>query len=228
MPSANRRHHGSVSGSGGVHSTAAGSFTGGVEPAKKPSVDSGSSSDSETSTDDGSQHSIAPTSLLFTDVGFVEDKLQGHIMEDSRHSPDPITVDDINELVSEVGPQIYVKPHLVKIQKTEWLLSICQKTEWEEVGHQFIPLQNTPYDGCLTTLRRSTPCKTILKLFNVRIPECQHDSIYFLNQTKRADIARTIFALLDKEKAPFLVIGNLGFALATLLRCLRQFDEKMA
>ena len=117
MPSANRRHHGSVSGSGGVHSTAAGSSTGGVEPAKKRRVDSGTSTDSETSTDDGSQHSIAPISLFFTDVGFVEDKLQGHIMEDSRHSPDPVTMDDIDELVSEVGPEIYVKPQLVKTEK---------------------------------------------------------------------------------------------------------------
>ena len=47
-----------------------------------------------------------------------------------------------------------------------------------------------------------------------------------MNHTKRSDIARTIFVLLDKEKPPFLVIGNLGFALATLLRCLRQFDEE--
>ena len=229
MPSDNRCHQGSASGTGGVHSSAAGSSTGGVEPAKKPSVDSGSYyTDSETSSDDGSQHSIAPTSFLFTDVARVEQKLQGHIIEDTRHAPDTITMDDIDDVVSEVEPEIHNKPHLVRIQKTEWVLSFSEKTEWKEVGHEYIPLRNTLYDGCLTTLRRSTPRKAILKLFNVRIPECQHVSPYFVNQTQRADIAHTIFALLDKEKAPFLVIGNLGFALATLLRCLRQFDEKMA
>ena len=40
------------------------------------------------------------------------------------------------------------------------------------------------------------------------------------------DIAHTIFALLAKEKAPFIVIGNLGFALASCLRFLWQFEEK--
>ena len=46
-----------------------------------------------------------------------------------------------------------------------------------------------------------------------------------MNQANRADIAHTIFALLAKEKAPVIVIGNLGFAVASCLRFLLQFKE---
>ena len=282
MPQDNRSRHGSVSGSGGVRPSAAGSSTGRAEPARKRRVGSGTSADSETSSDhfsvagsstgranqlhrqplrpvkkrrvdtgastdsetlpagltlellltgastdsdDGSQHSIDSTRLFFTDVGFVENKLQGDIMEDSRHCPDRMTYDDIQELVSEVRPDIYVKPHLVKTQETEWLVVA---PDWEEVPpSQYIPLQNTPYDGCLMTLRRSTPRETSLKIFNVRIPECKPSSRYYVKPKNRPDIACTIFTLLNEEKAPCIVIGNLGFALATCLRSLRQFDEKM-
>ena len=282
MPQDNRSRHGSVSGSGGVRLSAAGSSTGRAEPARKRRVDSGTSADSETSSDhfsvagsstgranqlhrqpltpvkkrwvdtgastdsetlpagltlellltgastdsdDGSQHSIDSTRLFFTDVGFMETKLLGEIIEDSRHCPDKMTNDDINELVSEVRPDIYVKPHLVKTQETEWLVVA---PDWEEVPpSQYIPLQNTPYDGCLMTLRRSTSREISLKIFNVRIPECKSSSSYYVKPQKRPDMACTIFTLLNKEKAPCIVIGNLGFALATCLRGLQQFDEKM-
>ena len=100
--------------------------------------------------------------------------------------------------------------------------------DWEEVSREYVPLQKvnaslyTAYDGCLTTLRRLTPCKSILKLFLVRIPKCKQNSTrYCVNQANRADIAHAIFALLAKEKAPFIVIGNLGVALASCLRFLR-------
>jgi hypothetical protein len=266
MPQDNRSRHGSVSGSGGVRLSAAGSSTGRAEPArkrrvgsgtsadsetssdhfsvagsstgranqllrqpvtpvKKRRVDTGASTDSETSSDDGSQHSIDSTRLFFTDVGFVENKLQGEIIEDSRHCPDKMTNDDINELVSEVRPDIYVKPHRVRTRETEWDLVA---PDWQEVtSDQYIPLQNTPYDGCLMTLRRSTPREISLKIFNVRIPECKSSSSYYVKPQKRPDMACTIFTLLNKEKAPCIVIGNLGFALATCLRGLQQFDEKM-
>ncbi len=223
MPSANRLHHGNVSGSGGVHSTAAGSSTDGLEPKKEHSVYSGSSTVSETVTDDGSQHSIAPITILFIDVGDVEDQLKGHILEDERLDPDPNTMEDIEELVQEVRPGIYVKPRLVKCQETEW--HIGNQLDWEEVSQEFIPLQNTPYSGFMTTWRRLTPCNSIMNFFFVRIPECHRESIYYVNYNKRADIARNIFLLLDKAKPPFLVIGNLGFALATLIRFLQQFDD---
>ena len=47
-----------------------------------------------------------------------------------------------------------------------------------------------------------------------------------MSQANRAEIAHTIFALLAKEKAPFIVIGNLGFALASFMRYLLQFEEE--
>jgi hypothetical protein len=272
MPQDNRRRHGSVSASGGVRPSAAGSSTGRAEPARKRRVGSGTSAASETPADDSSQHCIMPstnrrrpgrfvgsggvhstaaefstggvkaakksrddfvtstdsetTCLLFTDVGVVEDTLHEHIKDDSRHFPDTVTLDDIEELVSEVGPEIYVKPDVVRTQGTRWMVSFSKKTDWEEVGSpEYISFPDTPYDGCLVTLRRSTPCDKILKLFNVRIPECHRHTPYSLNTKQQADIACTILTLLAKEKAPFIVIGNLGFALATCLRCLRLFDK---
>ena len=46
-----------------------------------------------------------------------------------------------------------------------------------------------------------------------------------MNQTHRRDIAYPIFELLAIEKAPCIVIGNLGFGLASCLRFLLQFEE---
>ena len=46
-----------------------------------------------------------------------------------------------------------------------------------------------------------------------------------MGQASRAAIAHTIFELLAKEKAPFIVIGNLGFAVSSCLRLLIQFEE---
>ena len=85
----------------------------------------------------------------------------------------------------------------------------------------------TAYDGCLTTLRRCAPCSYDLKLFFVKIPKCKNSSAgYCVSQTNREAIAHNMFALLAKEKAPCLVIGNLGFALASCLRLLTQFEIK--
>ena len=246
MPPANRGHHDSVSGSGGGHSSAAGSSTDRAELARKRRVDSGTSAASETPADSrrhpGSfvdrsaakksrDNSVTftdsdTTCLLFTDVGVVEDTLHEHIKDDPRHFPDPVTLDDIEELVSEVDPEIYVKPDVVRTQGTRWMMAFSKKADWEEVGiPEYISFPDTPYDGCLVTVRRSMPCDKIMKLFSVRIPECHRHTPYCLNPKQQADIACTILALLAKEKAPFIVIGNLGFALATCLRCLWLFDK---
>ena len=106
--------------------------------------------------------------------------------------------------------------------------------DWRKVSREYIPLQKddaklyTAYDGCLTTLRRLTPCKQQeLKLFLVRIPKCKQDSTFYcVNQDDRADIANNIFAVLAKEKAPCIVIGNLGFAIASLMSYLLQFQRE--
>ena len=45
-------------------------------------------------------------------------------------------------------------------------------------------------------------------------PEMQPKNFY-VNQADQADIARTIFDVLTDEQAPCIVIGNLGFALAS-------------
>jgi len=240
MDSAKKHRGGSGSGSGGVHSTAAGSSTGGgrqhstataMEPAKKRRVDSGTSTAAGPSTGGGSQQSNATTSLLFADAGLVHDNLKDHLMAGSRQAPDESVMDQIKEVVTEFAPDIYVKPALIKTENTDWQLEATD--DWEEVSREYVPLQKvnaslyTAYDGCLTTLRRLTPCKSILKLFLVRIPRCKQNSTrYRVNQANRADIGHTIFALLAKEKAPFIVIGNLGFALASCLRFLWQFEEK--
>ena len=174
--------------------------------------------------------STATTSLLFADASFVDDELKDHVIADPRQARDENVMDEINEVVTEFAPDIYVRPALIKTKHTDWQLVA---DDWEEGSRKYIPLQKvnaslyTAYDGCLTTLRRLTPCKSILNLFLVRIPRCKQNSTrYCVNQANRADIAHTIFALLAKEKAPFIVIGNLGFALASCLRFLWQFEEK--
>ena len=239
MEPAKKRRGGSSSGIGGAHFIAAGSSTGGgsqhstataMEPAKKRRVDSGTSTAAGTSTGGGSQHSTATTSLLVADASFVDDELKDHLIAGPRQAPDESVMDEINEVVTEFAPDIYVGPVLIKTENTDWQLVAHH---WEEVSREYIPLQtvrpwlNTAYDGCLTTLRRLTPCKSILKLFLVRIPKCKQNSTrYYVNQANRADIAHTIFSLLAKERTPLIVIGHVGFALASCLRFLLQFEEE--
>ena len=222
MPSANRLHHDNVSGSGGVQCTAAGSSTGGLEPKKEPKKEPKMECTAAGSVS-SSQHSIAPMTLLFIDVAPVEDQLKDHILEDERLDPDQNTMEDIEELLQEVRPDVSVQPRLVKCQDTWW--NVWSQKDWEEVSQEYVYLQNTPYSGSMATWRRLTPCNSSMNFFFVRIPECHRESIYYVNHNKRADIARNIFLLLDKAKPPFLVIGNLGFALAILISFLRQFDD---
>ena len=84
MESAKKRRGGSGDGSGGVHSTAAGS------PAEKRRFDSGTSTAAGTSTGGGSQHSTATTSLRFADAGFVDDELKDHLIAGPRQAPDEV------------------------------------------------------------------------------------------------------------------------------------------
>ena len=104
--------------------------------------------------------------------------------------------------------------------------------DWIEGCRRYIPLQKfdaslyTAYDGCLTTLRRLASCKSSLKIFLVRVPKCKLDRpCYCVNQANWVDISYTIFNLLAKEEAPFIVIGNLGFRLASCLKLITQFEE---
>ena len=142
MDQAKKRRSDSGSGSGGVHSTAAGTSTGG-----------------------GSQHSTATTWLLFADAGCFDEELIDHLIAGTPLEPDDIVMDEIQEVVNKFGPDIYVRPALVKSQNTNWQLIATD--DWSEDSRKFIPLQKlnaslyTAYDGCLTTLRRLTPCKYI-------------------------------------------------------------------
>ena len=94
-------------------------------------------------------------------------------------------MDEVNEAFTEFAPDIYVRPTLIKTRNTDWQL---EAHDWDEVSRKYIPLQKvnaslyTAYDGCLTTLRRSTPCDSILKLFLVRIPKCKYSTRYYVNQ----------------------------------------------
>ena len=206
------------SGSDGVQCTAAGSSTGALEPKKEHSVYPGNSGVSG-----GGQHSTPPLTLLFIDVGDVEDQLKLDVFEDERLDPDQDTLADIDGVLEEVEPDMYFRPLLIKYLKTEWQYG--SYGDWEEDSVEEITLQDTPYEGTMMTWRRLSPCNSIMKFFFVRIPECHRESIYYVNHNKRGDIARNIFQLLEETTSPFLVIGNLGFALATLIRFLRQFDD---
>ena len=206
------------SGSDGVQCTAAGSSTGALEPKKEHSVYPGNSGVSG-----GGQHSTPPLTLLFIDVGDVEDQLKLDVFEDERLDPDQDTLADIDGVLEEVEPDMYFRPLLIKYLKTEWQYG--SYGDWEEDSVEEITLQDTPYEGTMMTWRRLSPCNSIMKFFFVRIPECHRESIYYVNHNKRGDIARNIFQLLEETTSPFLVIGNLGFALATLIRFLRKFDD---
>ena len=113
-PAKNRQVDSGSSGRGGVHSTAAGSSTGGgsqhstataMEPAKKRRVDSGSnggpsgrSNAAGTSTGGGSQDSTATTSLLFADAGYFHKELKNHLIASPRQD----AVESAREEIEEV------------------------------------------------------------------------------------------------------------------------------
>ncbi len=187
------------SGNDGVQCTAAGSSTTALEP------------------------NGAPLTLLFIDVGDVESEIKDHIFTDERLDPDQDTYADLNDVLEEVVPDLYFRSRLIKSQKTEWQYG--SYGNWRQESDEGITLQGTPYQGTMMTWRRSTLCHSVMNFFFVRIPECRRESMYYVTSTKREDIAFNIFKLLEKTTPPFLVIGNFGFGLATLISFLRKFDE---
>ena len=179
----------------------------------------------------GSQDWTATTRLLFADAGYYHKELKRHLIANPRQELDESVREEIKEVVEEFEPDIYVVPTLIKTTKTVW--EVVAK-DWDRECMEFIQLRKVnaslyaAYDGCLTTLRRLTPCKQQeLKLFLVRIPKCKQDNTFYcVSQADRADIANNIFAVLAKEKAPCIVIGNLGFAIASLMSYLLQFQRE--
>ena len=200
-----------------------------TRPTKTHRVDSG------TSTNNGSQpwYSKTITSLLFADNGYYNEILKGHLSAIARQEPDESVNEEIKEIADEFEPDIFVAPTLIKTTNTEWQLVA---DDWDKACFQYIPLRkantllHTAYDGCMTTLHRLTPRKElqkIMKLFLVRIPKCnQKSTLFYVNQADQADIARTIFDVLTDEQAPCIVIGNLGFALASCVKFLLEFEEE--
>ena len=187
------------SGNDGVQCTAAGSSTTALEP------------------------NGAPLTLLFIDVGDVESEIKDHIFTDERLDPDQDTYADLNDVLEEVVPDLYFRSRLIKSQKTEWQYG--SYGNWRQESDEGITLQGTPYQGTMMTWRRPTLCHSVMNFFFVRIPECRRESMYYVTSTKREDIAFNIFKLLEETTPPFLVIGNFGFGLATLISFLRKFDE---
>ena len=138
------------SGGGSQHSTA-------PPWRKKRRVDSAAG----TSTGSGSQHLTATTSLLFADVGSFDKELQRHLVTLPRQEPDESAREEIEDVVKELQPDIYVAPTVIKTKKTAWHL---EADDWEKDSVEYIPLRNVDarlykiYDGCMNTLRRLTPC----------------------------------------------------------------------
>ena len=108
--------------------------------------------------------------------------------------------------------------------------------DWDKGNLENIPLREVPnasyatYNGSLTTLRRLQPCNQVertLKLFLVKVPRCKHDRIHYcINECDREAIANHIFAVLGAEDAPCIVIGKLGFGLASCLKFMWRFEEQ--
>ena len=212
---------GSSTHSGSSHSTPIG-----MNPQKKCRAAFGDSTASS------SQHSTMTTTLLFADVAAVDSELQDHLVESARISQTEDLMSEVDEVLKEFKPDIYVSPTLIKTKGIHWRLAT---ESWRLDSQKYIPLQNvneslhTAYEGCLSTLRRFTPSDTVnvLKVFLVRLPKCKNTSTkYCLQGRNRAAVAKTIFNLLAKEEAPFLVLGNLGFTLASFLYFLEQFQDE--
>ena len=47
-------------------------------------------------------------------------------------------MDEVNEVVTEFAPDIYVRPALIKTKNTDWQLVAH---DWDEVSRKYIPLQ---------------------------------------------------------------------------------------
>ena len=71
------------------------------------------------STGTDSQDSAMVTTLLFADVAAVDSELQDHLVEGARVFPAEDFMSDVDEVLTEFKPDIYVCPTLIKTKGTD-------------------------------------------------------------------------------------------------------------
>ena len=74
------------------------------------------------------------------------------------------------------------------------------------------------------TLRRPTSCGEKLRVVAIKTLKGSRD--YFLSPTERQQVANALFNLLSKATCPTVVLGNIGFELASYWKLLREYDRE--
>jgi hypothetical protein len=177
--------------------------------------------------------------VLFGDIGVLDEQLKpssASASKDEGPGSVELLMEDAREVMNQFDPDITVMPSEIKPSQTNW--SVKYNPLWEQVSAVYISLLKVPgnndkcCEGQLTTLRRSeSQCVEsipgTLRILHVKIPNIMPTCTqYYVSFEQRAEMARTIFQLILDTEAPFIVIGNLGFQLASLATFLACFQEE--
>ena len=173
-------------------------------------------------------HFTGKVTLLFADGDDMHAKLRRELVVDNRPS---LHSDELVTFVQEFEADIAIAADCEKLDlensedistgDTYWQVW-CNPMLWEISQSETIDLIPDRH-AVLTTLRRSTSCGETLRVVAIKTLKGTAQSPLFFSPTERRNVANAIFKLLSKATCPTVVLGNIGFALASCYKHLAEY-----
>ena len=173
-------------------------------------------------------HLTGKVTLLFADGDDMHPRLRRELVVDNRPS---LHSDELVTFVQEFEADIVIAADCEKLAlencedistgDTFWQVW-CNPMLWEISQSETIDLIPDRH-AVLTTLRRSTSCGETLRVVAIKTLKGTAHSSLFFSPTERQNVANAIFKLLSKATCPTVVLGNIGFALASCYKHLAEY-----
>ena len=180
-------------------------------------------------THESRSHFTGKFALLFADGDKVHPRLRQQLVIDNRPS---LNSHELKMFVEEFEADMVVaadcdplelkNSHSYQREDTTWQVW-CNPNSWKISQLEMIDLIPGWRHAVLITLQRSTSCGETLNVVAIKTLKGVAENPLFFSPTEHQQVANAIFKLLSSATCPTVVLGNIGFALASCIKHLTEY-----
>ena len=174
-------------------------------------------------------HFTGKLTLLFADGDNVHPRLRQQLVPDNRP---PLNSHELQMFVEEFEAEVVVaadcdpleleNSHSYQGEDTTWQVW-CNPNSWKISQLEMIDLIPGWRHAVLITLQRSTSCGETLNVVAIKTLKGVAQNPLFFSPRDHQQVANAIFKLLSFATCPTVVLGNIGFALASCIKHLNEY-----
>ena len=175
-------------------------------------------------------HFTGKLTLLFADGNNVHPRLRQQLVPDNRP---PLNSHELQMFVEEFEAEMVVAAdcdplelencHSYQRDDTTWQVW-CNPNSWKISQLEMIDLVPGWRHAVLITMQRSTSCGETLNVVAIKTLKGVAENPLFFSPRDHQQVANALFKLLSFATCPTVVLGNIGFALASCIKHLNEYN----